>query len=187
MSEKEREAWQETWETEPAAREVDPDSLDQFWIQATDGRGHGDQVHFKMPPWVTGLAAEIVHSGAIDAYRTTYDLYRDGIVRWLIKLKKHLEKMKEFDALSKTVSTTIGFELAAAKRLEHEKRKIGFQQTIDQMTEVVTDLERLGAIEEARNIVRDLYLQALGIQNSAYWRSRYVSEIERRFKHLLED
>lgn len=177
-----QEAWQETWETEPAARAADPDSLDQFWTQATDGRGHGDQVHFKMPPWVTGLAAEIVQSGVIAAYRTTYDLFRDAIVRWLLKLKK----MGMLNGIP-GAGTTIAFELAAQKRLEHEKRNLGFQQTINQMTEVVAEYERAGAVEEARRLVRDLYIGALNIQDSEYWRNRYVSEIERRFKHLLED
>ena len=180
MSEKEREEWRQTWETEPAGGDADPDSLDQFWTQATDGRGHGEQVHFKVPPYVTGLAAEVVQSGAIPAYRTTYDLYRDAIVRWLKKLRK-------LGALDGIAGTTIGFEEAAAKALEYEERRAAFQKTIDRMAEVVADLERAGAVEEAQRLVRDLYAKALGIQDSAYWRSRYVSEIERRFKHLLED
>lgn len=61
-------------------------SVDQFYCDATDGRGHSDNHRVRMKPQLSGEIGALVASGRIPEYSTPAAFIRDAVVhrlRWL--------------------------------------------------------------------------------------------------------
>lgn len=165
----------ESWQTEPG----DAYSPDRFYTRATDGKGHAELLHLKLPPELASALAQIVQSRAIPEYRTVQDLIRDAIVH-------RLHYLRESGLVDGAAGTVVGFEEAANRIAEFHRRMQKFEEVIDGLEKMVASLGHAGR-DEARAAVMDLYAQALAIQDSRYWRERYVQEIKKRFGYLMED
>lgn len=166
--------YEDTWQTEPA----DDYSPDRFYTRATDKKGHSETVHLKIPPELASAIAHIVQSRAIPEYRTSQDMIRDAIFH-------RLRYLRESGLLDSRMVTVVGFEEFAQDLFTFEERMEAFGETIRQAEEWVRKLGWNSA--EARDMVGKLYAKALAIQDSEYWRNKYVEEIERKFGSLLED
>jgi hypothetical protein len=66
-------------------------SRDQFYVTATDNRGHSLKVRLSVPPPVKGQIAALIASKAIPMYRTEEDFHRDALVHRLHDLSEFLQ------------------------------------------------------------------------------------------------
>jgi hypothetical protein len=165
--------YEDTWQTESEGY-----SPDKFYTRATDGKGHSEVVHLKLPPEITSVMAQIVQSRAIPDYRTAQDIIRDAIVH-------RLQYLRESGMVDGVTGTVAGFEEAAREVFDFYERMQAFKEIIDRAEKLVADVGRDS--EEARRAVRKVYEAALAIVDSEYWRNRYLQEIEKRFGDLLKE
>jgi len=162
-----------SWELE----HPDDCSPDRFYTKATDNHGHSELVHLKVPPGTLSTIAQIVQSRAIPEYRTSHDLIRDAIVH-------RLHYLRESGLVDGVANTLAGFEELANELFKLQQHMESFEGIMRQTEDWVAKLGRDS--EKARDMVRRLYARALAIDDG-YWRNRYIEEIERKFRLLLED
>jgi hypothetical protein len=75
-----RRAWELAATTLQGSLGYDPN---KFYVRATDIKGHGERVSFKVPPEISAQIAELIFSKSFPEYRTPLDFWRDAGVHWL--------------------------------------------------------------------------------------------------------
>lgn len=154
-------------------------SPDNFYTRATDGKGHSELVHVKLPPHVASALAAIVQSRAVPEYRTTQDLIRDAVVHRLHYLRS--------SGAAEGIDSIVRFEESARKTLWHQERMKALEEIVTQAASTARELATSGpqGKEEARKMIQDLYAQILEIKDSPFWRDRYLSELKSRLGPLM--
>jgi hypothetical protein len=123
-------------------------SINEFYTDSTDKRGHSAQVRVRVPPNVSRRVAEIVQQRRFPKLKTCQDFYRDAIAHRLYQLEKMIDPTGQSDALE-----MIAIQSRAQEVIDQLQQ---VQQTIDKAEAAVNELLRVGSPEEARVIVRSI-------------------------------
>lgn len=154
-------------------------SIDQFYCESTDGRGHSDNHRVRMKPQLSGEIGALVASGVIPEYSTPSSFIRDAVVHrlhWLSEnldnpvLRARLAEVVRRAAIEETTSRYI--------RLVDE-----FEQFITQTREVCERALRFGDHHGV-----DLYLddvEEFALNSRDPYQSRLLSVVK-HYRGLLD-
>lgn len=148
-------------------------SVDRFYVQSTDGKGHGDEVRVRVPPYLASQLQAIFESRTFPKYRTVADIVRDAIYHRLryLELRQHGEAS---DALK-----LIGFQ----ERLRQNREAFETATaSVNALSQTVEELLRAGAEPRARSLVADALEQAPA---DADVRAHYLRQLRAKFGHWL--
>jgi Arc/MetJ-type ribon-helix-helix transcriptional regulator len=82
-------------------------SIDEFYCEATDGRGHSDNHRVRLKPQISGEIGALVESGRIPEYSTSSAFIRDAIVHRLRWLSENLDDPRLAARLAEGVRRTV--------------------------------------------------------------------------------
>jgi len=157
----------------------------KFYTRASDSKGHREEIRVKLPPDIYDAIGRIVRpdgKGPIPEYRTMQDFMRDAAVHRL----KQLHDL----GMVEGVENALRRQLAIEAILEHLEMQQRFLSTIERATPIVRSLVREGttaAVQEAKRIVTEFYIQASSMSDAPYWQEKYISYLKSEFGDLLND
>lgn len=102
-------------------------SKDEYYIAATDSKGHGTKSYMNVPPLVKGEIAALIASRTIPVYRTEMDFWRDAGVHRLHDLS---EMLSESAPVMSGRLNILARQLAVMSDLEYQRRIIENDDTM---------------------------------------------------------
>lgn len=167
---------EDDWGTEIGGYDVS-----RFYTRATDGQGHKESIHVKIPPYIARLMAELVESGAVPAYRTSGDIVRDALVHRL-----HWLDEQGYLRGSREARTLLRLQVAMQQRLDQEHNHQTYLRQIEQTAATARSLALMGpeGVEQARSMVEQMLEAVAAVDDSPFWRERYRQALEEILKEL---
>ena len=152
-----------------------PDTVDpvSFRVPATDGKGHAVRLFCRAQPGHANQVAIILQSRKFP-YRTKGDIMRHALVRhlrWLETLEPIRSVTAEVDAI---------MEIMKEEEFNHD-----FQVTFEKLQSVVANHISNNAQNEAIRLVLQVRLH-LEAMPEGYWRTKYLTEIDQRYGHIIQ-
>ena len=147
---------------------------DQYYIPASDTKGHSSMLSFRVMPMVLTQLDEIVSSKKVP-YKTKTALLRHALTRHI----KYLEAQTGHIA---TLSGQVDIIYAV---LEENKRNMDFKEVFDQMGTQVSSFLATGSNGEAVRVIRNIQ-ELMTKMPDGYWRDYYLHTLDARFGDLLK-
>jgi len=120
-----------------------------FYVKATDVKGHGEKLGFKIPPDVFAQIQVIVHSGEFPDYSQPADFVRDAIVHHLERRRSQVGDPSMRDSLA-----TLLDRLRFKEFIEQAAQQtVDWQTMQERMRETLTGLQRDGAYDHMTELL----------------------------------
>jgi hypothetical protein len=144
---------------------------DDFFVPATDTKGHSERVICRVIPGVSRQIEEVIQARKFP-YKTNSDLIRHA-------LRRHLFWLHELDPETVELSWTE----AAIEVLRNDERVRQFNDVMDKTKQAINFYVGIGENQEALKMM--LRLRRLVDQApSGFWRDKYIKEMDTTFGHL---
>lgn len=105
-------------------------SVDNIYTASNDDHGHHSTIRLALHPNTHQSIRQLVQSGAIPAYRTEQDLYRDAITHRIEFWRSRVESRKVKALLASDVTREI-----LAANIERARREVESYRTLEQSIE----------------------------------------------------
>lgn len=151
-------------------------SSDNWVIPTRDAQGHHTRMWINMPPLMKDLLNKIVGEKAFP-YRSAPAVVRHAIIRHAKWLAAQCDNP---DLKSVVVQVDAVLDI-----MRDEDFQADFLLTFDKLQERVTAFTANGDYDQATFFLLRVR-NALKKMPSGYWSSRYVTEFDRKFQHILE-
>lgn len=129
----------------PNARQYDADT---FYTRATDTRGHGERVSFKMPPDVYARIMKMVSSDEFPEYEQPADVIRDMVVHGLSRRAAQSTDPEFREKVDKTLGELAFWKQVDAINVNIQRR----QQMRDNLRSALLTCEREKSWNEMEDI-----------------------------------
>lgn len=150
---------------------IDDGFQDEVWLHpASNNKGQGVVLQCRVPPIERRMVEKIVSRGRFP-YETTSDLLRHALMN-------HLRFLNGFDGCPG--KTTWGQVLVMKDQLAEEQQNITFIETFTGIERQVAELMAAGSRSRALTIIAR-HRQTILDMTDAYWRKRYLRELDIRF------
>lgn len=121
-------------------------SRENFYVSATDSKGHGLKARVSVPPEVKGRIAAMIASRVFPMYRTEEDVHRDALVHRLHELG---EMTKDTSPVWSGELELISRQMQIEAELETIARLIEMDNRIDREARNLLDHRPYPGVEEA--------------------------------------
>ena len=156
----------------PVPEKYDPD---EFLTSAADPKGHSERFWFRAPGGLQ-RQVEIIMSAKRFPYKTASDMLRHALMRhlgWLGQL--------EPDVTSVMSQVTVVMDLMKEEQYNQE-----FITLFEEMGKTIYRYISGGHYGEAMRTVARCRESFEAMPEGSFWRNQYLTELHKRFGHLLE-
>lgn len=127
------------------------------------------------------MISMIVQSKAIPDYKTAQDFFRDAVYH-------RLHYLSDTGAV-KGVDGTFRREICIQEILWQQERYETFTKNIENAKNIIKGIVQTGkeGVKEAKKLIEMLTLEAMGMQDSIFWRNCYLEKIKQELEPLIKD
>ncbi len=137
-------------------------SPDKFYVRATDGKGHSENVQTKISPSLLGELSAIIAAKEIPEYRTVQDFIRDAVLH---RAKYVAELLKRGTLAQKVDAEMVLSSIEGSRKMRREQEAIvstGRDELADLIR--VSNYGAYSSLVEELDSVSDMLMEPYGSQ-----------------------